>query len=136
MDSHDFSPQWNRIKKKWGLPPLRPKDLSHWIYTACRRAGLSKPATAYLQGHDATEGGAMRDWYDNPRLEDIFDEQSSKLPNGPLGLLEPPEVKLVDGLSPAAVKLLRMYLGGQLTTMEFASQMEAIRLQELRSLQV
>ena len=49
----------------------------------------------------------MRDWYDNPRLEDIFDEQAAKLPNGPLGLLEPPEVKLVEGFSPKELELIR-----------------------------
>ena len=78
----------------------------------------------------------MRDWYDNPRLEEIFAEQSAKLPDGPLGLLAPPEIKLVSGLSPKAVTLLQAYLNGKIGTMEFASRIEALRLEELQSLQV
>jgi hypothetical protein len=86
-------------------------------------------------GHDAADG-SMRDWYDNPRLEDIFEEQSAKLPDGPLGLLEPPEIKLISGLSPKAVTILQTYLSGKIGTMEFASRIEALRLEEFQSLKV
>jgi len=78
----------------------------------------------------------MRDWYDNPRLEDIFDEQATKLPNGPLGLLEPPEVKLVSGLSPKAVALLHQYMSGKIGTRDFVDRLADLRMQELQSLQV
>ena len=78
---------WKRLQKRWSLPPLRPVDVRHWVAGACRRADLSKQASAYLMGHDPTQGGSMRDWYDNPQIEDVLAEQAEKLPYGPLGML-------------------------------------------------
>src|SRR6266571_5938875 len=101
------------------------------VATACRRAGLSKQSSAYLMGHDPTQRGAMRDWYDAPQRDDVFMEQAERLPRGPLGLLEPPEVKLVGGIPPAAVALLKEYLAGACGTMEFASRLESLRLETI-----
>ena len=123
---------WNRLRAKWHLPALRPVDLRHWCATACRRAGLSKQASAYLMGHDPTAGGAMRDWYDAPPLEDVFAEQAERLPHGPLGLLEPAAALLADGLPKEAVKVLQAYLAGELGTMELATRLEAVRLKTSR----
>jgi len=124
---HGYMRYWLRLRTKYALPPLRPKDMRHWVSTACRKAGLSRVATAYLQGHDSAEGGTMRDWYDNPHIEDILDEQESVLPNGPLGTLVPPEVKLVSAMPEEAVALLQAYLTGDLGTMEYASRIESVR---------
>ena len=124
-----FDQHWKRLEKKWQLPHLCPTHLRHFVATASRRAGLSKQATAYLMGHDATQGGAMRDWYDSPQLQDVFDEQAARLPYGPLGLLEPPTVELEGGLTKDVVSLVSAYLAGQTGTMEFATTMEKIRLQ-------
>jgi hypothetical protein len=71
----------------------------------------------------------MRDWYDSPQLQDVFDEQAARLPYGPLGLLEPPTVELEGGLSKEVVSIVSAYLAGQAGTMEFATQMEKVRLQ-------
>jgi len=127
MDRDLFRAHWLRLREKYGLPALRSKDLRHWVSTACRKAGLSKAATAYLQGHDATEGGSMRDWYDNPRVEEILEEQESCLPKGPLGLLVPLEVELVSGLPSEAIALLEAYLAGEIGTMEYMSSIEGVR---------
>ena len=127
MDRDLLRAHWLRLRKKYDLPALRPKDLRHWVSTACRKAGLSKVATAYLQGHDAREGGSMRDWYDNPRIEEILEEQESCLPKGPLGLLVPSEVEIVSGVPSEAVALLEAYLAGEVGTMEFMTSIEGIR---------
>ena len=132
LDNNQIHGHWCRLRDKWGLPPLRPKDCRHWVATTCRKAGLSKQASAYLMGHDPTQGGSMRDWYDSPQLAEIFDEQAQCLPKGPLGLLEPPEVRVVEGLPPEAIGLLRAYLDGQCGTMDFASRMESIRLKQAK----
>jgi integrase len=131
--SQAFDKHWKRLEKKWQLPHLCPTHLRHFVATASRRAGLSKQATAYLMGHDPTQGGAMRDWYDSPQLQDIFDEQAARIPHGPLGLLDPPTVELEGGLSRDVVSLVSAYLSGQTGTMELATQMERIR--QLRSTQ-
>ena len=120
---------WKRLEKKWQLPHLCMTHLRHWVSTTSRRAGLSKQATAYLMGHDPTQGGAMRDWYDSPQLQDIFDEQAEHLPYGPLGYLEPPTVELEGGLPKEVASIVGAYLAGQTGTMELATQMEKIRLQ-------
>jgi len=119
---------WKRLQKRWNLPPLRPVDVRHWVAGACRRADLSKQASAYLMGHDPTQGGAMRDWYDNPPVEDVLTEQAEKLPHGPLGVLGHGALELEDGVPPDAVALMLEYLMGQIGTMEFATRAEAIRL--------
>ena len=87
---------------------------------------MSVPASAQWMGHDPTLGGAMRDVYDNP--EDTFAEQSAKLPNGPMALLEPPEISVSEGLPPEVVALVREYQVGKVGTIEFASRMEVLRL--------
>jgi len=71
----------------------------------------------------------MRDWYDSPQLQDVFDEQAARLPYGPLGLLDPPTVEIEGGLLKEVVSLVSAYLAGQLGTMEFATTMEKLRLQ-------
>jgi integrase len=127
--SQAFDKHWKRLEKKWQLPHLCPNHLRHFVVTISRRAGLSKQATSYLMGHDATQGGAMVDWYDSPQLQDVFDEQASRLPYGPLGFLNPPTVELEGGLSKEVVDIVSSYLAGQLGTMEFATTMERTKLQ-------
>jgi integrase len=117
-----------RARKKWGLPPLLPKDLRHWVATQTRKAGLSKQASAFLMGHDPTQGGSMRDWYDNPPEDAILDEQMQALPDGPLGLLTPPTVEIVQGIPEDAAELVRTYFAGEIGTMDFATRMETVRL--------
>ncbi len=78
----------------------------------------------------------MRDWYDNPRLEDIFDEQALRLPNGPLGLLQPPEVKLVEGFSPKELELIRALKAKKIGTMKFLAQWEELEIGENQALRV
>ncbi len=124
--------RWGEIRERWKLPALRPVDLRHWVATACRRAGLSRQASAYLMGHDPAQGGAMRDWYDAPQLEDVLTEQAERLPRGPLALLEPPEVRLIDGVPPEILEVVRAYVAGDVGTMEMASRLEALRLKVLK----
>lgn len=129
QSSANLRDHWIRLKKKWGLPHMTPVEIHHWVATITRRAGLSKQATAFMMGHDATQGGSMRDFYDYPQLQEIFDEQAARLPYGPLGLLDPPTVELEGGLPKEVVSLVSAYLAGQTGTMEFATTMEKIRLQ-------
>ena len=133
QDAGSFRVHWDRLRSKWQLPALRPVDLRHWCATACRRAGLSKQASAYLMGHDPTAGGAMRDWYDAPPLEDVFVEQAERLPHGPLGLLEPSAELLADGLPKEAIELVRGYFAEEIGTMELATRLETVRLKASRS---
>ncbi len=82
-------------------------------------------------GHDSTQGGAIGDWYDAPQLDEVFMEQAERLPRGPLGLLEPPEVTLVGGIPPAAIALLKEYLAGACGTMDLVNRLEALRLETI-----
>ena len=128
MNPITITKHWKWLQKRWKLPPLRPVDVRHWVAGACRRTDLSKQASAYLMGHDPTAGGSMRDWYDNPQIEDVLAEQAEKLPYGPLGMLGHGAVELVEGMPSDAVPLMLEYLAGQIGTMEFATRAEAIRL--------
>lgn len=84
----------------------------------CARTGFADP----------TQGGNMRDWYDNPVLEDIFAEQAQMLSYGPLGALGNASVELTEELPSEALALMQDYLKGQIGTMEFVTKAEAIRL--------
>jgi integrase len=133
QESGEFIVHWQRLEKKWQLPHLTPVDLRHWVATTSRKAGLSKPATAYMQGHDPTQGGAMRDSYDNPPLEEVFAEQAEKLPYGPLGLLNPPTVEIEGGLSEEETSAVKAYTAGQTSMAEVMAALDKVRLQ--RSIQ-
>jgi len=129
-----FNKHWRCIEHKWRLPYLRPSQVRHWVATTARKAGLSKQATAYLMGHDPTQGGSMRDWYDSPQLADIFIEQEDGLPNGPLGLLDPPVVEFDDGLPREAISLLNRYLAGEIGGIDLLGSLERIRLELARKM--
>ena len=73
----------------------------------------------------------MRDWYDNPQLEDVFAEQEDCLPNGPLGFLEPPTVEIEGGLPKEIVEILTRYLNNELSTYDLGSQIEKIKMVRL-----
>ena len=68
----------------------------------------------------------MRDVYDSP--EDCFAEQSAKLPNGPMALLEPADMSVSDELPREIVAVIRQYQAGTIGTIELANQMESLRL--------
>ena len=128
-----FSCRADAINQQWqlwceanGLPRLRPKEMRHWVATTCRKAGLSKQASAYLMGHDATSGGSMRDWYDQPHIEEILAEQAKILPDGPIGFLMPPKVEIVDR-DADILALWAEYKAGKISSMEFSSRAEGIK---------
>jgi len=122
---------WIGLEKKWGLPHLRPSEIRHWVATTARKSGLSKQASACLMGHDPTQGGSMRDWYDSPQLEDIFAEQEDRLPNGPLGYLDPLTVEIEGGLPKEIVELLTRYFSNELSTYDLGNQLEKVRMNRL-----
>ena len=69
----------------------------------------------------------MRDWYDSPQLEDIFAEQEDRLPNGPLGFLDPLTVEIEGGLPKEIVDIVARYLNNELSTYDLGSQIEKIK---------
>jgi len=109
QDRNAFIYHWGKLQRKYGLPHLRPVDVRHWVASSCRKAGLSKQATAALMGHDPTQGGAMCDWYDNPQTADYLDEQALRFPNGPLGMLDPPAIEIAEGMPPEVLSLVAAY---------------------------
>jgi len=127
LEPDQFRSHWLGIEKKWGLPRLRPSEIRHWVATTSRKSGLSKQASACLMGHDPTQGGSMRDWYDSPQLEDIFAEQEDRLPNGPLGFLDPLTIEIEGGLPKEIVDIVARYLNNELSTYDLGSQIEKIK---------
>jgi len=128
METDKYRDHWAALQKRYGLPKLTPKALRHWVSTACRKAGLSKRASAYLQGHEADGGSSMRDWYDNVPIEEIFQEQAERFPNGPLATVLPIEVELIPDLPPEAVALLSQLLSREIGPMKFLGLIEEIQL--------
>ncbi len=128
MDTPRFREHWNGLRLKYKLPKLRPKDMRHWVATQCRKAGLSKPATNFMQGHDADASSNMRDVYDNPPLEEWLQEQKDVLPNGPLGTLIPIEVELIAAIPPEGVSLLKDYFDGKLGIMGLMTSLEGLKM--------
>ncbi|MGD1060547.1 MAG: hypothetical protein ABR879_03730 [Methanomassiliicoccales archaeon] len=75
----------------------------------------------------------MRDWYDAPHLEEILEEQHDHLPRGPLGLLLNADIELYSERPPDALALLDSYLDGKIGTLEFATEIEKVRLKAASS---
>ena len=61
-------------------------------------------------------------------MADVFLEQEDRLPNGPLGYLEPLTVEIEGGLPKEVFGMLTRYFSNELSTMEFANEIEKIRL--------
>jgi integrase len=135
MTTGELLGHWMRLQKKWGLPKLRPHELRHWVASVCRKTDLSKPASAYLMGHDSASGGAMRDWYDNPAVIEALDEQRMRLPEGTLGYLDP-NLVLVDEVPPSALALVKDYFAKRVGTLELVNRLEDIRLKTVEQREV
>ena len=125
-DRDSFAALLEAFGRKWGLKHLSPKTFRHWVASKLREAGLSYQASAYWQGHDPTGSGYMRDWYDN-RPEDIFAEQSAKLPRGPVGMLEASDVSVKEGLPTAMLEAVKEYRDGKLSDFELIARLTTIR---------
>jgi hypothetical protein len=92
---------------------------------------LSKPATACLQGHDASGGGAIRDWYDNPQLEDRLEGQELSAS----GANRSPTIsdgRDRHGLPLQCLDPSHSYLGEEIGTMEFAFSIEVCLMKFLK----
>ena len=126
-----LSKAWQDIRKKWNLPKLNPNDLRHWVSNIGDRVKLSKPALAGLMGHDRKAGGWMSDWYNNPRTEAILEEQSEKLSQGPLGVLDPPKVELL-GVDQEILELWARYMNDDISSREFGDKAEVIKTRRIR----
>ena len=105
-------------------------DVRHWVASVCRRAGLSKQASAALMGHDSAAGNSMRDWYDSPQIIDLLEEQARLLPDGPSGYICP-KVEIAEGVPEEVISLVSRYWEGKVATMEFANAIETLRLRHL-----
>jgi integrase len=121
-----FIGHWNTIREKWKLPKLRAKDMRHWVATQCRKHGLSKQASAALMGHDP-KGITMRDWYDNPPVSDIFEEQKLIFPNGPVGSLKPAKMTELAEFTTEELDLLHELKAGQIDSFNFMNRWNTIK---------
>lgn len=124
---------FRKLRRKENLPPLTAKSFRHWVATKCDRSGMSKAARANLLGHDplnddiddeVSSNVVMGDYYDNPETEESLKEQESCLPNGTLGVFIPPKVELVENVPEDALCLMKDYLEGRISMMDFVNKME------------
>ncbi len=126
-DTTSIDRRLREFERRYGLPHLTPAYMRHWVKTALRRSGLSDPAIAAWQGRNPPRDGSMKNWYDNPGVEALLDEQSHTIPRGPLGLLTPPEVKLVEGPEREAIEIVADYLSGRIGLMDVLSRLETLK---------
>jgi len=127
LDKTQISHLLRALERKWGLPHLTPMHLRHWVKTATRKLGVSDPAAAAWQGHHVPNDGSMRNWYDNPRTEALLDEQATAMPRGPLALIEPPDVRVVEGPQTDALAIVVAYLNDRIGLMDLMSRLETIK---------
>jgi len=122
-----YREHWNRLKEKYGLPKLRIKDMRHWVSSECWDSGLSEQARAYLQGHEQPIHN-MGEAYDNRAVEINLARQADKLPRGPLGIFEKPDLELEASLPTDLVTVLMGYHDGKVGFNEVLNRLEAWRL--------
>jgi len=130
MDTNNLSAQWRRFQAKHLLSNLRPVDLRHWVSTICRRAGLSYAATNSMQGHKGASMN-MRDRYDCPDDEELFAEQASVLPYGPIGFVCP-RLELDQVLPTELTETLSKCLSGEMLPSRFAEIVTAYLTRQLK----
>jgi integrase len=130
MDTNNLSVQWHRFQAKHLLASLRPVDLRHWVSTICRRAGLSYAATNSLQGHKGTSMNT-RDRYDCPDDEELFAEQASVLPYGPIGFVCP-KLELDQALPTELTEALSRCLNGEILPSQLAEITTAYLTRQLK----
>ncbi len=142
LNDERIAVHWERLRRKWGLRKNRLTrcDLRHWVATKCREAGMTGRARASLMGHDPMEDGSkdfdlrqnfsMGDWYDNPEVSKIVDEQRSKLGDGLLARTFGAKVTLVDGptLSNEESRLVFDFKAGRITAFDLAQRLDALRI--------
>lgn len=122
-----YARHWERIRLRYGLPKLRMKDLRHWVASQCRDSGLSEQARAYMQGHEQPIGN-MGEAYDNRSVEINLARQTERLPRGPLGIFERPDLELVATLPSELVTVLIGYHDGKVTLREVDDRLEVWRV--------
>ena len=69
----------------------------------------------------------MRDWYDNPTEQDAIQEQATVIPNGPLGTLLQPEIKVEGDIPDEAKDLFQRYISGELGSIELMTELENLK---------
>jgi integrase len=130
MTDDNFPAQWRRFQAKHLLTGLRPVDLRHWVSKICRMAGLSYAATNLMQGHKCNSKN-MRDRYDHPEDEEIFAEQASVLPHGPIGFVCP-KIELDQALPAELTQALGRCLKGEMLPGQFAETITAYLTRQLK----
>ena len=130
MISREYTYQWHRFQKKHLLRHLRPVDLRHWVSTICRRAGLSYAATNALQGHKCNSTN-MRDRYDHPEDEELFEEQGRILPYGPIGFMCP-KIEMDQALPIELTQALSKCLEGEMLPSQFVENITAYLTRQLK----
>ena len=134
MISREYTYQWRRFQKKHLLNHLRPVDLRHWVSTICRRAGLSYAATNALQGHKCSSSN-MRDRYDCPNDEELFEEQGRVLPFGPIGFMCP-KIEVDEALPIELTQALSKCVNGEMRPGELMEVVTAYLVRQLNKKQV
>lgn len=116
---------WDVVAKKYKVARLTPRQLRKWVKVRAREAGLNKPATSMMMGHDTGQGD-MQDWYDKPPIEEILDAQSRDFPQGALGCVLSPTVEIVEEDSEAMV-IWHEFKADKIGTMELATKLEKLK---------
>ena len=130
MRAVNYEWQWERFRAKHLLGYLRPVDLRHWVSTLCRRAGLSYAATNALQGHKCTSLN-MRDHYDRPSDEELFEEQARVLPSGPIGFLCP-KIEVDQALPVELTQALADCLSGKILPQQLTETVMAYLVRQIK----
>ena len=121
---------WHKAGRRWNVEVPNPRAMRHWVATVCRKAGMSKVASAHLMGHTQSTGTSGRDWYDQPHIEDILAEQADRLPGGPLGFVMGPKVEVVTE-DAEVLTLWNRYFRGEVSILELVTLLEKLKHQRL-----
>ena len=77
-------------------------------------------------GHDPEANKDMQDWYSCSSTEEIIDEQLTKMPDGPLGVIQI-GIQITTEIPSEAIALWNKFLSGNMDTFDFLKEAETIR---------
>jgi hypothetical protein len=69
----------------------------------------------------------MRDYYDHITDQDALREQAKIIPNGPLGVILQPEIKLEGEIPDVAKDIVTKFLKGQVESIEAITELENLK---------
>ena len=137
MRGDTFTDHWHRLRNRYKLPKLTPKDMRHWVDTMLVNAQQGDPpllenSRAKMMGHDFADlNRTMGAVYYSDEWEPVIENQRQVLPEGVLDRFNVRNVLIEDDVPLELKAAWRDYVATKRGLMDLMSTMEALRMKQI-----